>query len=118
MSQPRVHACIVPANGVHYTDLIEDSLEVLQGLVDGFIQGFGISGRWYAYCDENGVYNSKPINWLATHAARSMGWSGGVLLGDIVFLGYADENGNDTDVPQEVVEAIAATADRLQKENS
>lgn len=59
---------------------------------------------WSAYCDENGKLLGRPINTLATSLARAAGWqTGDVLCGTVVFVGLQDGEGDETDVPDDLV---------------
>ena len=90
---------------------------VLRGYTDlrdhihGFLAGFGPwgVGDWYGYCDEEGKLKGLAINRVATDLANRLGrWSAGVdmLAGPVVFVGAADGDGNDTDVPDYIVDLV------------
>jgi hypothetical protein len=94
-----IKACIVPpdASRFEYKD-IDPTLETFQGIVDGQIEGvYGPEGS-FIYCNEEGKLLGLPINDAAT---RLSGIQGDVLCGTVVFVGQADEEGYDTDVPAE-----------------
>lgn len=59
---------------------------------------------WTAYCDENGKVFARPVNLLATTLARAAGWrTGDTLCGTVVFVGLQDREGDETDVPDELL---------------
>ena len=89
---------------------IAPDLQVLQSIVDGYIEHVTLPGEGHLYCDEEGKLKHAPVNNLATSVAMALGWMPGltgqdVLCGTVVFLGDGDE-GEEDDVPPSVV-AIA-----------
>ena len=78
-----VKACIVRPDGImSYLD-VDASLENLQEIVGGYIEGVQGSD-FFAYCDEEGKIKNKPVNNVATAVA---GFTHDVLCGTVVFLG-------------------------------
>jgi len=79
-----------------------------QALNGGMLEAFG-GGVWSGYCDEEGKFKGLPFNVRATRLARALGWrTDDVLCGPVVFLGDADENGADTSVTPQVLDAARA----------
>ena len=111
----RIDMLVVEPNGsVRKVNDLAD-LDTLRGLVGGgWLEGVSPDGRWtprwMAYVDEEGKIKGLPINVAATTLAKRLGWpEGDYLVGTVVFVGPADEEGDDTDVPDLVVrEAITA----------
>lgn len=111
-------AVLVPVDAA--PKLVEYStLEDLQALVGGYIEGvygryvdkMGNVSRWSAYCNEEGKLDGLALNNIATNLACHLGWSGcgeDVLCGPVVFIGGADENGDDIDVPDFVIQVAIA----------
>lgn len=95
---------------------VDSSLAGIQFLVAGDIEGVSPAGQdeqvaWHAYVNEQGKLLDLPVNLLATTLAQMLGWPGGdVLNGTVVFLGDGPE-GDETNVPREVIEAIALMYD-------
>jgi len=67
------------------------------------IYGWHPNGEWTCYLDEEGKLKGLPLNEKATVLAAQAGWPGAmvdVLCGTAIFLGPADDEGYDTDVPE------------------
>ncbi len=101
-----VNALIVHPDGSVNSGPVVPSLDVLQGIVGGYIEH--ISGHgWHAYCDEEGKLTGKPVNLVATRLAHAHGWPvGDVLVGTVVFLGDGPA-GTEADVPVELLGLIS-----------
>lgn len=101
-----IKVLVVKATGECETQNIQPDLYDLQEIVGGPIEGVYGDG-WAAYCNEEGKLLNLPYNAVATELAGSFGWqaaSDDVLVGDVVFFGPGDEEGNETDVPQFLVD--------------
>lgn len=82
----------------------EINLEFLKGAVGGWVELIS-NRRWSAYCNEEGKLQGLPVNAIATSLAHQIGWPvGDRLVGTVVFLGPVDANGNDTEVPEFVLD--------------
>lgn len=74
------------------------------------IYGFDWGGpNWGAFIDEDGKITDPPKeqNVTAEVLARACGWlseDGDYLVGTVVFVGPVDEDGNETSVPQHLVD--------------
>lgn len=82
------------------------TLNSLRAIIDnGYLEaisGWHPYGEWTCYLDEEGKIKGLPLNENATLLAAQAGWVGAmsdVLCGTAIFLGPADEDGYDTDVP-------------------
>lgn len=106
---PLLVTMIVPADKSEPVRVreVEYTLKHMQALVGGSIGLVPLVGCT-AYCNEEGKINRLPYNERATELALHLGWEplpGDVLVGDVVFCGPADDEGNDSDVPPDVVDA-------------
>lgn len=110
---------ITTGNEVNVVEIDGDKLDDYYRLIGcdvvQAIYGYDWGGPdWTAYIDEDGKLADppKPQNVTAEILARSCGWQslpGDFLVGDVVFFGPVDEDGNNTDVPQQLVD-LASTA--------
>jgi Domain of unknown function (DUF3846) len=65
-------------------------------------------GDWHAYMDEEGKPKQLPANYPATALAVFCGWRGSdILVGPILFLGEGATEGDEGDVPQDLITAEA-----------
>ena len=94
---------------------IDGSLASFQLLVGGDIEGIGGPG-WAAYVDEEGRIKHRPVNHRASYMARMLGWREEYLCGTTVFIGEADNDGYETDVPPAVIKtALMVTGGTTRK---
>jgi hypothetical protein len=94
---------------------IEPHLEAFQVLVGGYIEGIGGDG-WNGYVDEEGRIKGRPVNYRASIMAKRMGWPEEYLCGTTVFIGEADSDGFETDVPPWVIQqALLVTKGQTRK---
>ena len=76
---------------------IPDTLEALQGLVGGYIEGvFGEEA--VIYVNEEGLLLNLPFNRTASLVARQFTGLGHVCFGPAVIVGPSDPDGNNTHV--------------------
>jgi hypothetical protein len=109
-----VYAFIVTPEDTGTHTRIEPTVTGIQAhLDDGWLEGiYPHTGTisWHAYIDEEGKLKGLPINVFGTALARTIGWlADDVLVGPVVFLGDHPE-GEESDVPQAVLDAAAALA--------
>lgn len=100
-----VKALMIHPNGDTMYELIPDDLEYLQWQVGGNIEYVSLK-HGHLYCNEDGIALGLEINDRATILAELAGWiptPGDYLKGIIIFLGHDDE-GEEQDVPQEIVD--------------
>jgi hypothetical protein len=91
-----------------------DELETLQTIIGGWIEG--VSGSyWTAYVDEEGRNKGMAVNLRASLIARRIGWLGPVFVGPMLFLGPVDDEGRDTNVPNEVITEAQKMAFTIRK---
>ena len=92
----------------------EFNLNVIQKYVGGWIEvvNFGPDNpHYFAYIDEEGKLKGLPVNELVTDFWYNSGQQillGDVIVGDVLFFGQVDDEGNDTDVPDDVIKHFMA----------
>jgi len=80
-------------------DLEEDSLEKLQGAVGGLIQAVDLHDNLTLWCNEEGKLIGLPNNVIGTHMwEKSFGMTD-IIMGDIVFTGGTDDEGDNLGLP-------------------
>ena len=101
-------AKVIKTNGqVEHRDM--DSLEDLQKAVGGYIEAININWENRAltvYCNEEGRVHELPINmacciWLSKNGMYPALET--PIHGDVVVIGECDDEGKDTDVPEDLV---------------
>jgi hypothetical protein len=117
-----VGSVVIPADedqSLRQHELPASGLQERQALVGGHLEGVSLTkpdARMLV--NEDGKYLGLPVNRRATLLAwmhnKPMRY-GDVLVGDVVLLGYPDEDGVDTTVPDALTERLFA-ADRFRVE--
>jgi hypothetical protein len=109
-----VRAVTVRPGGLPQIVRVEPTLEAICGALDGgqleAVQGLG----WHMYCDEQGELKGLPENIAATALIEAVrpGWmqgNGGPIRGPVIVFGNADDDSEETDVPDK----LAATAQKI-----
>ena len=106
----KVKAVVIEVDGrIRRTEI--DTLESLQALVGGNIEGIKLSRRYkaFSYVNEDGIALGLPFNRVATAVCTIFGaglGSGDFIKGPMVVVGDADKDGNDTDVPEELAKKL------------
>lgn len=95
-------------------DAPEGSLKVLQNGVGGYIEcvtlpEFGCE----MYVNEEGLYECPEQNLFATALFMQQYNHVNVIMGDVVFVGPVDREGNSTGLTDSLTDAIRATAVRF-----
>lgn len=62
------------------------SLEEVQEIIGGYVELVHLDNDNILLCDEEGQLKMLPINVLAIEKAKTMGFKGEVLVGDVLFL--------------------------------
>ena len=100
---------ITPENEIEVLD--EDfDLKTIQSYLGGWIQviNFGPDNpHFFAYINEEGKLNCLPENEIVTTFWYNSGEQvllGDVIVGNALFFGQVDDEGNETDVPDDVIE--------------
>lgn len=106
---------INPDDTVITTRRITADLATFQALVGGYIEhvDFGIYGL---YLNEEGKLNGLPINRLATELWSAAYGPTDILVGPVVLVGLANEDGDDTDLPVEVIDHLRNRGFRIEDE--
>lgn len=85
-------------------------LDVIQSYLGGLIEAvsFGShNSRFFAYINEEGKLIGLPENKIATSVWYSSGervMIGDYLAGNALFFGQIDDEGNETDVPDDLID--------------
>lgn len=104
-------ALLIHENGV-VENIVYNDYKDLQKLVGGYIEGIHI-GESFAYVDEEGKLKGKDVNPLATKiwhdAARKYNYQvNDFIVGKMVLTGQVDNEGNDTDIKQQIIDEIVS----------
>ncbi len=101
---------VVKTNGeVEVKDL--NGLEELQKAVGGYIEAINLPNYGTGYVNEEGKLNNLPLNIVATMAySKSNGFSHDVLVGDVIFTGDVNEEGNTDDISDKFVDFVKLIA--------
>lgn len=88
---------------------LEVTLKALQQAIGGgYLEAIG-GPTWSAYLDEEGRLKGLPVNHDGTRLAQALGFSEGPpwddigLVGPVLFMGPADDEGDETSVTDEVI---------------
>jgi hypothetical protein len=100
---------ITPENEIEVLD--EDfDLKTIQSYLGGWIEvvNFGPDNpHFFAYINEEGKLNGLPANEIVTTFWYNSGQQillGDVIVGNALFFGQVDDEGNETDVPDDLIE--------------
>jgi len=90
-----------------FNNSIEDvELETLQEAVGGLIQAVDLTPSLTMWCNEEGKLIGLPVNPVATAMWTRYFGETDVIVGDVVFTGGCDEDGNTTALLDEDAEKI------------
>lgn len=100
---------ITPENEIEVLD--EDfDLKTIQSYLGGWIEvvNFGPDNpHFFAYINEQGKLEGLPVNEIVTAFWYNSGQRillGDVIVGNVLFFGQVDDEGNNTDVPDDLIE--------------
>jgi hypothetical protein len=80
-------------------DLEDDSLKKLQGAVGGWVQAVDLQDNLTLWCNEEGKLIGLTPNVIGTHLwEKSFGMTD-VIMGDVVFTGGTDDEGDNLGLP-------------------
>jgi hypothetical protein len=99
----KVKAVLLRADGTASRIEIKSG-EDINKAVGGWLEVINFQGNVFVYINEEGKLLGLPLNNRATGLAysRNIGLiPGDVIVGNVVFVGPADNDGNDTDVPED-----------------
>jgi len=94
------HALVVKADLTYEgLDIAEGELKKLQTAVDGLIQPVDIGDKVTMWVNEEGLLRGDlKLNHLATMLMEEIGYKT-PIMGDVVFTGASDEDGNTMEFP-------------------
>jgi hypothetical protein len=96
-------------------DLSENEYNQLRDAVGGLIQPIDLKPDLTVWLNEEGKLMSLPINLIGTHMwERSFGQTD-ILVGDIVFTGNSDEEGETLPLPHAWLVQLEAFAARMRQ---
>jgi hypothetical protein len=80
-------------------DIEEDSLKKLQGAVGGWVQAVDLRDDLTLWCNEEGKLIGLTPNVIGTHLYEKNFGVLDVIMGDIVFTGGTDDEGDNLSLP-------------------
>jgi hypothetical protein len=80
-------------------DLEEDSLKKLQGAVGGWVQAVDLQENLTLWCNEEGKLIGLTPNVIGTHMFEKSFGMTDVIMGDVVFTGGTDDEGDNLGLP-------------------
>ena len=96
-------------------DLSENEYQQLYEAVGGLIQAVDLKPDLTLWCNEEGKIISLPLNIIASHMwERSFGQTD-IILGDCVFTGGTDEDGETTELSNAWLVQLEEFAARIRK---
>lgn len=95
-----MRSLVIPAEGKPYLKEVSGGYKELQGLVGGLIDAVN-NDQASCYVNDEGLLIGLKFNRLASILM------GRYLVGDVVMCGHTDDDGNDTDVPESVIESAS-----------
>lgn len=97
-------------------DITENELRKLQQAVDGLIQPVDLGPEITMWVNEEGLLRGDLVqNWIATGFMRELFSSRSPIMGDVVFTGGVDEDGNTLSVPADALESLRGMASRAKE---
>lgn len=106
-------AVILKADGTApYVEDVAGDLESIKTVVEGWIERVPsmneeIDAKITVYANEEGVILNLPVN-RNIIAIRTLGLPQSLYAGNLIVLGPGDAEGNETDVPQEIIDLLVA----------
>jgi hypothetical protein len=102
------HALVVKTDlTTELLDIAEGGLKKLQSAVDGLIQPVDISPEATMWVNEEGLLrNDLSMNYIATMFMSELGYQS-VIMGDVVFTGGSDDEGNTIGFSNEAVAELS-----------
>lgn len=121
----RTRVLVVRPDDAHATLMtIDRRLESFQAIVGGWIEGLTLNDKISCYIDEEGKLKGLRLNVLGDLAVRMLleedGYSllkDDFIVGPVVFVGRPDDEGWDTDVPQDFVDRLRRAEVEIREES-
>ena len=89
-------------------DIAGNELKTLQELVGGWVQAVDLKSNLTIWCNEEGKMIGLPVNGFATEMWDSVFGATDVIVGNVVFTGGADDEGETIGLSQNQIEALKA----------
>jgi hypothetical protein len=96
-------------------DLEDDSLKKLQGAVGGWVQAVDLRDDLTLWCNEEGKLIGLTPNIIGTHLYEKNFAVQDTIMGDIVFTGGTDDEGDNLGLPFAWQVQLQELADKLRK---
>ena len=96
-------------------DLEDDSLEKLQGAVGGWVQAVDLRDDLTLWCNEEGKLIGLTPNVIGTHLYEKNFAVKDTIMGDIVFTGGTDDEGDNLALPTAWLVQLQELAAKLRK---
>lgn len=98
---------VKPGGETEVVDFAENSLKVLQTAVGGWVQAIDLNPRVTMWVNEEGKMNGLPYNIYGTKLWElRYGQGSDVIVGDIVFTGGTDHEGETRGLTESQVETL------------
>jgi hypothetical protein len=113
---PKTAVIVTTKAEVSIIDIAEGSLKKLQSAVDGLIQPIDLNADVTMWVNEEGLLrNDLEMNDIATSLYAQMYDITNPLMGDVVFTGGTDEEGETLGLADDYVNAIYALVDNYKQ---
>jgi hypothetical protein len=113
---PKTAVIVTTKAEVSIIDIAEGSLKKLQSAVDGLIQPVDLDADVTMWVNEEGLLrNDLEMNDIATSLYAQMYDITNPIIGDVVFTGGTDEEGNTLGLGDDYVNAIYALVDNYKQ---
>jgi hypothetical protein len=108
---PKTALVLTTRGEVSTIDISTDSLSKLQGAVDGLIQPVDLDDKVTMWVNEEGLLrNDLDVNPLATALFIQIIEAQTPIIGDVVFTGGPDEEGNTLGLDEDYLKSITNLA--------
>jgi hypothetical protein len=102
-----------------YEEKVFKQLSDMQAAVDGLIEpirmhDFYGAGVCQGYVNEEGLLKQLPLNSVASALSFMFG-NAPTIVGNMIVLGLDDGDGNDTDIPQDILAFISRVCGNREK---
>jgi hypothetical protein len=113
---PKTAVIVTTKAEVSVIDIADSSLKKLQSAVDGLIQPIDLDADVTMWVNEEGLLrNDLEMNDIATSLYAQMYEITNPIIGDVVFTGGTDEEGETLGLADDYVDAIYALVDNYKQ---